>query len=91
MAYIDDIGGAETEKLAHLAFETLRAILIEISLWESMGKACKHSRVMIFWGLKMDTVKMTIELDEERLKEISSILQAWSRKRKHPSKKCKAW
>lgn len=78
--YIDDLAGAEVSSKAHYAFSTLRTILQNCGLEESMEKAAAPSHRMIFLGIMFDTVEMSLEIDEERISEILLLLSVWCSK-----------
>lgn len=75
--YQDDFGGAETPDLADLAFEYLGQLLKDCGLIEAIKKACPPSTRMIFLGILLDTLKMTLEVTPERLEEISLLINQW--------------
>ena len=75
--YLDDFGGASHWSTAESDFEQLGNILRSCGLEESKTKACQPSTRMIFLGVYFDTVKMTLEVTEERLQETLHDLDQW--------------
>lgn len=80
--YLDDLGSCEVAELAQFSFNTLRSVLKKCGIEEAESKACYPSTQMIFIGVLFDTIKMTIEITPERLKEINSLLVSWLYKKK---------
>ena len=78
--YLDDLASAETVEKASFSFNTLRTILKKCGIEEAQNKACPPSTVMVFIGILFNTVKMTIEVTPERLKEIKILLHTWLNK-----------
>ena len=72
--YLDDLGGAEVADLADEAFRKLGDLLMELQVEESSSKACRPSTRMLFLGIIVDTLKMTLELDENRLSKLRNLL-----------------
>ena len=75
--YLDDLRGAEVPDLSNDAFKKMGNLLTSLKIEESVSKACKPSTGMIFLGIIIDTVKMTLELDINRLQEINNLLRKW--------------
>ena len=78
--YLDDLGGAEESKKADNAYQFLGEILKRIGILESESKAKPPSQIAIFLGILYNTVGMTMELTEERLRELNNLLEIWSKK-----------
>ena len=78
--YLDDLGGAEVPDLAEESFRKMGNLLIDLNIEESLSKACGPCTRMIFLGIMVDTIKMTLELDENRLSELHSLLESWGQK-----------
>ena len=51
-----------------------------LKIEESVSKACKPGMRMIFLGILINTEKMTLELDINRLQEINNLLTKWGSK-----------
>ena len=75
--YLDDIGGAEKEEMAQVAFDTLGNIMDSIGIRESKQKASPPSTVATFLGVLFDTVSMTMEITHERQLEIMTLIDQW--------------
>ena len=78
--YLDDLGGAEFPELVQESFRKMGPLLEKLGIQESISKACSPSTRMIFLGIMIDTIKMTLELDENRLCELNILLQTWKGK-----------
>ena len=78
--YLDDLGGAEKDKVAEVAFDTLGNILKEIGIEEAKEKAQPPAHVVIFLGILFNTLNMTMTITEGRLGEIKEIIQQWLNK-----------
>ena len=65
--YLDDLGAAEVPDLAEESFRKMGNLLIDLNIEESLSKPCGPCTRMIFLGIIVDTIKMTLELDEKRL------------------------
>ena len=77
--FIDDFGGAELDcGVATNAFGTLRTILYNVGLDEAEHKACPPSTKMIWLGINVDSVEMTLSIPEQKLVEVKSMVSAWS-------------
>ena len=82
IVYLDDMGGAEEADSASEAYRRLGEIIRWCGLEENMEKACPPNVRMIFFGVLFDTVKMTLEISEDRLVELNGILRTWLTKSK---------
>jgi len=78
--YLDDFAGAESVRDANASYEFLGKVLSDFGLRESVDKARSPATQMSFLGVQFDTVKSTLEVTEERLEEIKSLLDLWSQK-----------
>ena len=78
--YLDDLGGAGVPSLAGDAFDKMGKLLADLKIEELVLKACGPSSSMIFLGIIVDTLKMTLELDDAPLKEIKEMLINWGEK-----------
>ena len=75
--YIDDFGGAETADKAWNAFFQLVKIIAEIGMKEAEEKATPRSHIMVFLGLEVNTLDMTIKISGEKWCEIKTVLKKW--------------
>ena len=78
--YLDDLGGAEVPDLAEESFRKMGNLPIYLNIEESVSKVCGPGTRMIFLGIIVDTIKMTLELDENRLSELHNLLEDWGHK-----------
>ena len=80
LVYMDDFGGCDSFDKAWKAYEALGKLLVQLGVQESVDKACPPSTKMKFLGIEFDTMSMTMRIDSEKLKEITTISKIWSRK-----------
>jgi hypothetical protein len=78
--YIDDLAGVEVKSNGEKAFEEMKNILEKVGVEESVSKACKPSTNMKFLGIEIDSVKMEMRIDKDRVKEIREELIIWYKK-----------
>ena len=79
--YSDDLAGAESSmERAVAAFKALGSLLVELGLKESEEKACGPATSMTYLGILFNTVDMTMSVPPEKLEEVRSDLEIWSRK-----------
>ena len=75
--YIDDFGGADTVERVWHTFYELGNIIQQVGLTEVEDNASPSSHIMVFLGLEVNTIKMTIRIPAEKLREIRSELDKW--------------
>ena len=75
--YLDDLRGAEVPELANDTFEKMGNLLTSLKIEEPVSKVCKPNTRMIFLGIIINIIKMTLELDSNRLQEINDLLEKW--------------
>ena len=75
--YLDDLGSAEVEEKAQIAFTTLGQILSNIGIEESENKAVAPSTFAPFLGIWYNTVTMTMSITPDRLTEVKGLLRKW--------------
>ena len=80
--YLDDLGGAEPADIAEEAFQHLRTALTRFGLIEAIGKTVAPSTIMVFLGIEVNTVKLTLKIPGEKWAEIQLTLIHWGRKSK---------
>ena len=68
--YIDDFGGAETPDMSTQAFNTLGDLLTSLGLQSSPDKDCPPTTSMVFLGVQLDTLAMSMSVTPERLQEL---------------------
>ena len=78
--YLDDLGAAEEESKAEEAYDCLGWILDTIGIRESKKKACPPACIVIFLGILYNSLTMTMQITQERLQEIKTLLQQWKNK-----------
>ena len=79
--YLDDFGMAEKADRCNEGFQTLGNVLQELGFEESLEKAVAPITRMSFLGILIDTVSLTLEIPEEKLKEISLLVKIWLEKK----------
>ena len=75
--YLDDLGSAEEEEIAEEAYHKLQEILHKFGLKEALNKSCPPSHIMIFLGIKVNTLNLTLSIPEEKWEEIITIAKSW--------------
>lgn len=75
--YLDDFCGVEKNDVAHFAFMLLREIFVRSGIEEALDKACPPSDIMVFLGVLFNSSTMTMEVTQERLAEIKSLVSSW--------------
>ena len=75
--YLDDFGGCDTLDKAWLAYEKLKELLGDCGIEESVEKACPPDTRMIFLGITLDTVKLTLEIPRPKVKDVLLLLEKW--------------
>ena len=79
--YSDDLGGVEgTEARANESFTLLARLFKDLGLNESIKKAEGPSNQMVYLGVEFDSVAMEMRVPADKLAEIKSEIQLWSRK-----------
>ena len=78
--YLDDFGGAENDSKAWRSFLALRELLKSLGAAEAVNKAVPPTTRMDFLGNTFDTIKFTIEVSENRKRELIEILDSWTQK-----------
>ena len=75
--YLDDFGSAESAIDAHNSFECMKDVFFMMGVQEAPDKAVKPTTALTFLGYKIDSVSMTIQIDEERLAELEAEVRHW--------------
>ena len=68
--YIDDFGGAETPDMSTQAFNALGDLLTSLGLQSSPDKDCPPTTSMVFLGVQLDTLAMSMSMTPARLQEL---------------------
>ena len=84
--YINDIGWVASPTEAQQQFDDVGSLLQELGILESAAKASPPSTKMLFLGIQLDSIKQTMEIDAERLKNIKAEIACWMGK-KYPTLK----
>ena len=77
--YLDDLGGAETSERAEEAFQHLRQILINMGLQEAASKTVAPCTIMVFLGIEVNTITLTLTIPMEKWEEIQKVLKKWEK------------
>ena len=79
--YVDDFGGCEKPERAWEAFMSLGDSLEHLGLEEATEKAVLPSTEIEFLGVWFNSLKLTIEVTQDRLQEIKLLLESWLNKK----------
>ena len=76
--YIDDFGGAESQLCEDdKAYESLHSVLRTVGLQVAPHKNCPPSQVMIWLGILVNSVDMTLSIPTEELGVIQETVKIW--------------
>ena len=78
--YLDDLGSAETKERADIAFDTLIQLLHTIGLQEAVNKCARPSTLMVFLGIQVDTLLLTLTIPQDKWLEIVAVAKFWLQK-----------
>lgn len=79
--YSDDIGGVETElSRAKESFTKLKQLMDDLGLEESTKKAEAPATQLVYLGVLFDSIAMQMRVPPEKLAEIKSEIESWSRR-----------
>ena len=78
--YIDDLAGVALWSKAYSAFSYLVDLLSKLGLWESVPKRVPPDVVLVFLGIKADSVQLLLKLTDTRLLEIKNETGKWLEK-----------
>ena len=79
--YLDDLGGAEVEQESEQSFMALGEIFKKIGIQESKEKATAPTYIMIFLGILINVLTMTLTITEERQVELKQLIRQWLMKK----------
>ena len=79
--YLDDLAAAEIQQIAQQAYQILADILQECGAQEAVAKAIAPSTCMLFLGILINTVLLTLQIDSARMAEIQQELVKWANKK----------
>ena len=75
--YLDDLGGAERAENAEVAYRELQLLLKDFGLCEAHNKSCAPSWCMVFLGIEVNTILLTLSIPKEKMDEILQVLSMW--------------
>ena len=78
--YLDDLGGVDDDKRADEAFASLWKLLKQFGLVEAHKKSCAPSHIMVFLGIEVNSVLLTLKIPLEKYTEILELLEIWENK-----------
>ena len=78
--YLDDLGGADSEDRADMAFTMLRKLLKKFGLSEALNKCCSPTHIMVCLGIEVNSITLTMSIPGEKMQEILDILEEWGEK-----------
>ena len=78
--YLDDFGSAELRQQAWSSYNLMGRILRSLNVAEADEKAVTPTTRMEFLGNTVDTVKMTLEVSDDRKQELLDLLNNWMRR-----------
>ena len=78
--YLDDFGGCESLSRAWLAYEELKTLLNQAGLVESQEKACPPDTTMVFLGILLNTIDLTLQVPKDKLEETKTLALSWKEK-----------
>ena len=84
--YLDDFGSAEERNIAKASYDEMGNILQDFGIEESKEKAVEPTTRMEFLGNTVDTVKMSIEVSQNRMDELLHLIGIWKRKQSYTKK-----
>ena len=80
LVYIDDFAGAEHGEKAWEAFHDLGLLLEHLGVAESKKKALTPSTRMLFLGVEFDTLRMCMQVGEDKRIEVKATIDIWYRR-----------
>ena len=75
--FLDDFGNCELDALAETAYRVLGEIMDRAGVEQSENKNCPPAVTMVFLGILLCTITMTMQVPPERLRELGTLLQEW--------------
>ena len=80
--YLDDLGSAEDADAAETAYAALLELLDNFGLQPALHKCVPPCTSMVFLGIEVNTVNMTLKIPEAKWAEINRLLTHWQSKEK---------
>ena len=78
--YLDDIGSAERDDTADLAYQKLHELINNFGLEAALAKCCAPCYQMTFLGIEVNTLLMTLSIPKDKWEEIRKTLLEWNLK-----------
>ena len=76
--YLDDFGGAEaSEERAQTALNALQGVMEKLGVEEAKHKVCQPGQEMVWLGILFNTVDMTMQIPQEKLREVMEVVKQW--------------
>ena len=82
MNYVDDFVGAEVKEKAWQAYTALSQLLLNLGVETSKEKIVPPTTRLEFLGITFDSVNMTMEISQQKIKDIRTELSGWLLKTK---------
>ena len=76
--YIDDVFGAEEANKADYAFQRIKEIFLQLGLLAAQDKDVAPAYVMLFLGILVNSLEMTLSVPDFRIAELHAELNRWS-------------
>jgi hypothetical protein len=84
--YIDDLAVCIEPHKASSAFDTLQRLLTDLGVKEALDKSCPPTHEMEFLGVLFNVPNMTMSVTQDRLTEISLLIDSWISRKKATKK-----
>ena len=75
--YLDDLGAAEAAEKAERAFQQLCDLLAQFGPREAWEKTVLPSTLMVFLGIEVNSITLTLSIPADKWKEIQKLLSKW--------------
>ena len=79
--FLDDFGGAEIKEKASQTFETVKNTINTYGLELALEKCYSPWSTLVFLGILVKSVSMTLEVTPQRLAETNELLMSWENKK----------
>ena len=79
--YLDDLGGCDTAERAEEAYDRLQFLLNSFGLKIATEKSVAPCTLMVFLGIEVNTVLLTLSIPADKWTEIQEELKAWLKKK----------
>ena len=78
--YLDDLGGAAPPSVSMNHYMALGRLLSNSGVEENAQKNCPPDTSMVFLGLLLDTIAMTLSVPADKMRDIQELIQKWETK-----------